>query len=109
VYDKYYQTPRVFMCGFDERGQALTSEQIMQDISSDHANKTVTMETHPHVGVTMVSIHPCRHAEVMKRSMDRYAAGHAGKKLKVEQYLLLFLKFFSSVIPTIEYDFTASV
>jgi ubiquitin-like-conjugating enzyme ATG3 len=88
VYDKYYQTPRVFLSGFDENGIALSpihfriigldchvlhsiesglplsAESIMQDISSDYANKTVTMETHPLLNVSMVSVHPCRHAEV---------------------------------------------
>eukprot|EP00455_Lapot_gusevi_P002350 TRINITY_DN10928_c0_g2_i1.p1 TRINITY_DN10928_c0_g2~~TRINITY_DN10928_c0_g2_i1.p1 ORF type:complete len:317 (-),score=80.58 TRINITY_DN10928_c0_g2_i1:286-1236(-) len=106
IYDKYYQTPRVLLTGFDERRQPLSVDQIMEDISADHANKTVTIDPHPHTGVPVASVHPCRHAEVMKKLMDRMA--EAGKVMRVEQYLILFLKFFSSVIPTIEYDYTSS-
>ena len=40
----------------------LTIEQMYEDISQDHAQKTVTMETHPHLsGPPMVSVHPCRY------------------------------------------------
>ena len=39
VYDKYYRTPRVYLFGYDEHRQPLTPEQIMEDISADHANK----------------------------------------------------------------------
>lgn len=39
VYDKYYRTPRVYLFGYDEHRQPLTAEQIMEDISADHANK----------------------------------------------------------------------
>lgn len=39
----------------------------------------------------MASIHPCRHAEVMKRLIEQLA--DSGKELTVEQYLLVFLKF----------------
>lgn len=106
-YDKYYSTPRVFLSGFDENGQVLNVNQILEDVSADHALKTVTMETHPHLNVSMASIHPCRHAEVMKRLADRHLVA-TGKPLTVEMYLTLFLKFFSSVIPTIEYDYTSS-
>jgi len=31
------------------------------------------------------------------------------KQIKVEQYLVLFLKFIGTVIPTIEYDFTMNI
>ena len=107
-YDKFYSTPRVFLCGFDESGQVLNVNQILEDVSADHALKTVTMETHPHMHLSLASIHPCRHAEVMKRLADRHFMV-TGKALTVELYLTLFLKFFSSVIPTIEYDFTNSI
>jgi ubiquitin-like-conjugating enzyme ATG3 len=169
VYDKYYQTPRVFLFGYDEYRNPLTAEQIMQDISSDHANKTVDIQTHPHTGLPHASIHPCRHAEVMKRMLDqllqrevaritnadeaearekekllsarekelsRYgnvvrdnssvkgSSANGGTSTKsileraveaqrqtitVDYYMILFLKFISAVIPTVEYDFTASM
>jgi len=34
---------------------------MYEDISQDHAHKTVTMEAHPHLsGGLMASVHPCR-------------------------------------------------
>jgi ubiquitin-like-conjugating enzyme ATG3 len=102
TYDKYYQTPRIFLFGYDEARRPLSSTQIFQDISQDHAKKTVTIETHPHEESTLASIHPCRHANVMKRIIDHLQEG--GNELRVDQYLLIFLKFLSSVLPTMEYD-----
>jgi len=107
TFDKYYQVPRVWLRGYDENANPLTASQIFEDISADHANKTVTVESHPHTGVICASIHPCRHSEVMKRFISRLE--ESGKHLNVDQYLFLFLKFMSAVIPTIEYDYTQSV
>jgi ubiquitin-like-conjugating enzyme ATG3 len=49
----------------------------------------------------------------MKRIVDqmqhyRASEGSSGqaKHVAVEQYMLIFLKFMSSVLPTIDYDFT---
>ena len=107
TYDKYYQTPRVFLFGYDEQRRPLSTTQIFQDISQDHAKKTVTIEVHPHEDVTLASIHPCRHANVMKRIIDHL--DDAGSELRVDHYLLIFLKFLSSVLPTMEYDYTTSM
>ncbi|XP_075914444.1 ubiquitin-like-conjugating enzyme ATG3 [Petromyzon marinus] len=105
TYDKYYQTPRLWLSGYNESRQPLTMEQMYEDISQDHAKKTVTMETHPHLpGPPMCSVHPCRHAEVMKKIIETVAEG--GGELGVHMYLLIFLKFVQAVIPTIEYDYT---
>merc|ERR1712093_635366 len=71
TYDKYYQVPRLWLKGKDEAQEPLTSEQMMEDISADHAKKTVTVEAHPHTGDKVTGIHPCRHSEVMKRIMDQ--------------------------------------
>jgi len=140
TYDKFYRTPRVFLFGYNEHQEPLTPDEIMEDISADHANKTVTVEPHPHTGVSQASIHPCRHASVMKRLVDQLALAakeRAGDKkvpaptsdkaktkrksssevapvveddrITVNQYIFLFLKFISSVIPTIDYDYTAAV
>jgi len=137
TYDKYYQTPRVFLSGHNEHNEPLTPEQIMEDISSEHANKTVTVEPHPHTGIQLASIHPCKHSSVMKKMLDQAALVQKEKQsrnvkstenkkktkeppktpptpeeiygISVNQYLFLFLKFISTVIPTIEYDNTASV
>lgn len=104
TYDKYYQTPRMWLYGYDENRKPLTVEQMYEDISQDHAKKTVTIETHPHLPVTMCSVHPCRHADVMKKIINTVADG--GGELGVHLYLLIFLKFVQAVIPTIEYDYT---
>jgi len=110
VYDKYYRTPRVYLFGFDERRQPLTPEKIMQDISADHANKTATLDPHPHTGIVCLSIHPCKHASLMKKLMDQYRENRVGKKdIDVKQYLFFFLKFISTVTPTIDYDYSLSV
>ncbi|KAJ1820397.1 E2-like enzyme [Coemansia sp. RSA 2598] len=107
TYDKYYQTPRVWLFGYDEQGKPLTTRQIFEDISEDHAKKTVTIETHPHLGVQQASIHPCKHAHVMKKIIER-AVDSGRREIRVDQYLVIFLKFMSSVLPTIEYDYTMS-
>ncbi|GAB4858824.1 E2-like enzyme [Ancistrocladus abbreviatus] len=82
TYDKYYQTPRVWLAGYDE----------------------VTIEEHPHFPGKHASIHPCRHAAVMKKIIDVLMSRGVGPE--VDKYLFLFLKFMASVIPTIEYDYT---
>lgn len=125
TYDKYYQVPRVWMVGRDEADQPLTSKQMMEDVISDYANKTVTMEIHPHVGSSCphASIHPCQHAKVMKaivknlikkdnnnNNNNNEVIGEEGESgPPVENYLFIFLKFVSSMIPTINYDFTMEV
>nr|CAG4652043.1 EOG090X0AKX [Triops cancriformis] len=105
TYDKYYQTPRLWLTGYDETRKPLSVDQMYEDFSQDHAKKTVTMETHPHLpGPPMASVHPCRHAEVMKKIIETVTEG--GGELGVHMYLIIFLKFVQAVIPTIEYDFT---
>ncbi|CAL8075212.1 unnamed protein product [Orchesella dallaii] len=105
TYDKYYQTPRLWLFGYDENRKPLTVDQMYEDVSQDHAKKTVTMENHPNLpGVVAASVHPCRHAEVMKKIIQTVTEG--GKELGVHMYLIIFLKFVQAVIPTVEYDYT---
>ena len=47
---------RVFLFGYDENGSPLSTEQIFEDISQDHAKKTVTIEGHPNEEFTLASI-----------------------------------------------------
>lgn len=107
VYDKYYRTPRVYLFGYDERGNPLRPEDIFSDIMTDYANRTVTIETHPHLSRQHASIHPCQHAAVMKTFID--ALLDNGFVPSVDQYLFIFLKFVQGVVPTIEYDYTSDV
>ncbi|KAL1490612.1 hypothetical protein ABEB36_013274 [Hypothenemus hampei] len=105
TYDKYYQTPRLWLTGYNEKHEPLTTQEFFQDVNKDYAMKTVTMESHPHLSVPkMASVHPCRHAEVMKNIIETVTEG--GGELGVHMYLIIFLKFMQSVIPTIEYDYT---
>lgn len=104
TYDKYYQTPRLWLFGYNENRKPLSVDEMYEDMSQDHAKKTVTIESHPHLPTTMASVHPCRHADVMKKIIETVAEG--GGELGVHMYLLIFLKFVQAVIPTIEYDYT---
>ena len=110
TYDKYYQTPRVWLLGYDERGQPLNQDQIFEDIMQDYANKTVTIEKHPMSDKSSssvhASIHPCKHASTMKKIIDRLNDGNTAGGARVDMYLIIFLKFIQSVVPTMNYDFT---
>lgn len=142
----------------------------MEDIVGDYKDKTVTLEDFPFVYPTIktASVHPCKHASVMKVLLDRAdaalklrtakmkrgievtdqgmeglvdqtsalrvgdkkddsaaaAAGRDGDEwevlgegsseddevaIRVDQYLIVFLKFMASVTPGIEHDFTMGV
>jgi len=111
TYDHFYRTPRVWLSGYDEQMKPLQPEQVFEDISADHAHKTVTFDEFPHMtGVQMAYIHPCKHASVMKKIIARQMEnGGSAANIQVEQYLILFIKFISAVIPTIEYDFTMEI
>ncbi|PKA61102.1 Autophagy-related protein 3 [Apostasia shenzhenica] len=104
TYDKYYQTPRVWLTGYDESRMPLKPGLVLEDVSQDHAHKTVTIEDHPHLPGKHASVHPCRHGAVMKKIIDVLMS--RGVEPEVDKYLFLFLKFMASVIPTIEYDYT---
>ncbi|KAK6155924.1 hypothetical protein DH2020_010172 [Rehmannia glutinosa] len=82
----------------------LQPELVLEDVSQDHARKTVTIEDHPHLPGKHASVHPCRHGAVMKKIIDVLMS--RGVEPEVDKYLFLFLKFMASVIPTIEYDYT---
>ena len=157
----------------------------MDDIVGDYADKTVTLEDFPFFdhGVKMASVHPCRHASVMKTLLDRAdaalklrlaklkaakasgttdatagvekgmeglademsaaqissvsrkgfregtaAAGGSGGDewevlqheagqqmaeeevaIRVDQYLVVFVKFLSTMTPSIEHDYTMGI
>ncbi|KIY64869.1 hypothetical protein CYLTODRAFT_401315 [Cylindrobasidium torrendii FP15055 ss-10] len=143
TYDKYYQTPRIWLLGYDENRTPLAPPQIFQDVSADHALKTVTIEAFPHSSsLQAASVHPCKHASVMKKVIERMnssvvaeqlaqqkkdgkkkwfgrkSGGKDGKDaqgeeeevegMRVDFYLVVFLKFIASIVPTIEVDSTTS-
>lgn len=145
-YSTTYRVPRVYLIGYENNGSPLTPDEMFQDISTDYREKTVTIEKAPFLeDTTTISIHPCRHAEVMKVLINRATLAKE-KKLKkekdnalteevkklgladnedewehlevngpnesnedvvrVDQYLIIFLKFITSVTPGIEHDYT---
>ena len=101
TYDKYYQTPRVWLTGYLKNASPMNPTEMMSFISSEHAQKTATIEQHPHLQVTCVSIHPCKHSATMKALFS--------DDISVEKYMVAFLKFISTIIPTIEYDYLQGV
>ncbi|KAK3364360.1 putative autophagy protein [Lasiosphaeria hispida] len=177
MYSPYYHTPRLYMSGYLPNGQPLPPHLMMEDIVGDYKDKTVTLETFPFFAnnVKMASVHPCKHAPVMKTLLDRAdaalklrreklkaglaapsgqgmeglvdeiqkldvsgagpgtpppvadtassAGGDANEEweevqhdvadqevaIRVDQYLVVFLKFIASVTPGIEHDFTMGV
>merc|ERR1711907_483074 len=70
TYDKYYQTPRLWLFGYDVYGRPLQPEEIYQDILSEYVHKTITIDPHPLTQIPTASIHPCKHALVMKKVID---------------------------------------
>jgi len=130
-----------------QNGTPLVPEQIFQDVTAEHAFKTVTIEAFPHsTSLQAASVHPCKHASVMRKLIERMNAGVVeeqksqrkggskdGKKkwlfkrgsgagkddkpageeeeiegMRVDFYLVVFLKFIASIVPTIEVDSTAA-
>jgi len=85
TYTPYYRTPRLYLSGYSGLGgDPLPPHLMMQDIVGDYADKTVTLEDFPFfdAGVKMASIHPCKHASVMKVLLDR---ADAALKIRLEK------------------------
>jgi len=173
MYSPWYHTPRLYMQGYQPNGDPLPPQLMMEDIVGDYKDKTVTLEPFPFFAndIKMASVHPCKHASVMKTLLDRAdaalkirrekqkagqatgsaqgmeglvdeitkldvsgvsaaadapsstASGEANEDweevqhdteeqevaIRVDQYLVVFLKFIASVTPGIEHDFTMGV
>jgi ubiquitin-like-conjugating enzyme ATG3 len=108
TYDVYHYCPRMWLFGYDHARAPLTPDEMMEDISATYAHKTVTVEPHPHLkNINNLSIHPCRHAEVLKSLSERSKA--AGTPIPSRLSLVLFLKFMGAVIPTIDHDCTTDI
>ncbi|KAL8884282.1 MAG: hypothetical protein Q9205_005586 [Flavoplaca limonia] len=87
TYTPYYRTPRFYLSGYLSPSQPLPPTQMMEDIVGDYADKTVTLEDFPFfdAGVKMASVHPCRHASVMKVLLDRADAALKLRLAKLRQ------------------------
>ncbi|AAS53196.2 AFL178Wp [Eremothecium gossypii ATCC 10895] len=130
TYSTSYRVPKMYLVGFNNDGTPLTPQQMFQDIAPDYRTKTATIEKLPFFksAVVAVSIHPCRHANVMRVLMEKVRAAkqkpveeeqpdgpredwedlqdEVDSSLRVDQYLVVFLKFITSVTPGIEHDYT---
>ena len=73
MYTPYYRTPRLYLSGYLPNGQPLPPQSMMEDIVGDYKDKTVTLDDFPLFAnnVKMASVHPCKHASVMKTLLDR--------------------------------------
>lgn len=107
TYDKYYQTPRLWLFGYDEAGKPLKPDEVYEDVLSEYVSKTVTVDPHPLTGTPTVSIHPCKHAQVMKGVVRGWI--DRGITPRHDLALFAFLKFMNGVVPTINYDFTMDI
>src|SRR6266849_8089651 len=59
-----------------QNGTPLVPDQIFQDVTAEHAFKTVTIEAFPHsASLQAASVHPCKHASVMRKLIERMNAG----------------------------------
>ncbi len=103
TYDLFYHTPRMWLSGYYKE-VPLKSEEIWEDIMPEYIKKTVTFDNNPQLGIDQMSIHPCKHANIMKNLIETITENEG--KIEVHQALFIFLKFMASIIPTIEYDFT---
>jgi ubiquitin-like-conjugating enzyme ATG3 len=131
TYDNYYRTPRVFLAGVDgASGARLPPGAMLEDVATDYANTTATVEAHPQhpTAGPVLSVHPCRHAAAMRALLagvgllppeGAAAAAAEGsgapppppqpvpdEAAVVDAYLPLFLKLLGTMLPTLEYDFT---
>ena len=87
MYSPYYRTPRLYLSGYTSPSTPLPPALMMDDIVGDYKDKTVTLEdfpffTHP---VKMASVHPCKHASVMKTLLDRADAALRIRRDKMRQ------------------------
>lgn len=69
----------------------------------EYKDKTLTDENFPFFeNSVMPTVHPCKHAEVLKTMSDAMKEG--GTHVDYTIALFIFLKFITSVIPTVEFD-----
>ena len=74
-------------------GQDISNEKVLEDFSIEHTNVSIKIETHPYYKLESVSVHPCKHADVMKKLIKIELENE--KTVEVKQYFVYFLKFVS--------------
>lgn len=85
TYTPYYRTPRLYLSGYTAALTPLPPPAMMEDIIGDYKDKTVTLEDFPFFepGLKMASVHPCRHASVMKTLLDRADGALKVRKVRI--------------------------
>ncbi|CBF79968.1 ATG3/ATG10 family protein [Aspergillus nidulans FGSC A4] len=87
TYSNFYRTPRLYLSGYLSPSEPLPPKLMMEDIVGDYKDKTVTLEDFPWFdgSLQMASVHPCRHASVMKTLLDRADAALKLRREKIKQ------------------------
>jgi ubiquitin-like-conjugating enzyme ATG3 len=87
MYSSYYRTPRLYLSGYLADGSPLPPSSMMDDIMGDYKDKTVTLEDFPFFAnnIKMASVHPCKHASVMRTLLDRADAALRVRREKLRQ------------------------
>ncbi|CCK69813.1 Atg3p KNAG_0D00610 [Huiozyma naganishii CBS 8797] len=136
TYSTSYRVPKMYIVGYNAQGSPLTADEMFEDITKEYRHKTATIEKLPFYKGTVisVSIHPCKHANVMKVLLEKIRQVKKRERdqteqsqlqstesmeddwedlqddindtLRVDQYLVVFLKFITGIIPSIEHDYT---
>ncbi|CCE63000.1 hypothetical protein TPHA_0D03650 [Tetrapisispora phaffii CBS 4417] len=141
TYSSSYKVPKMYLVGFSSNGSPLIANEMFEDITPDYRAKTATIEKLPFYknSIASVSIHPCKHANVMRVLLEKVASVKQKKAeedakvekkhdcggesesnqddwedvqidmsntIRVDMYLVVFLKFITSVTPGIEHDYT---
>ncbi|KAJ9295539.1 hypothetical protein DTO271G3_5995 [Paecilomyces variotii] len=87
TYSNFYRTPRLYLSGYLSPSEPLPPHLMMEDIVGDYKDKTVTLEDFPWFegSVKMASVHPCKHASVMKTLLDRADAALRIRRQKLKE------------------------
>ena len=104
TYDQYYRTPRIWFEGIDSCGNMLSQEEIYSDFMVEYIKVSLTLEQHPIMNMNYISVHPCKHAFAMQKMFAFELEKKDESEVKIEDYLVHFLKFASCVIPQLEFD-----
>ncbi|CDR97561.1 -Autophagy-related protein 3 [Babesia bigemina] len=93
TYDRYYETPRIWLIGFDAFGLPLSHNEMLNDVPSVYAGRTVTVERHPYTAELNITVHPCYQMEALHRQKSSNAA------YRPENAITFALQIWSSVLP----------
>ncbi|GIX65522.1 autophagy-related protein 3 [Babesia caballi] len=94
TYDRYYETPRIWLVGFNAFGLALPQDEMLQDVPPAYAGKTVTIARHPYTGKLNMTVHPCYQMEAIHRQH------HSEETYRSENAIAFALEIWASVLPT---------